>query len=167
MENLEEKKYWVWFSLIPNLGIKRKQKLLEKYKNPKNIYFLSKKELLKNKGIGEVIVNNILDKEIRKKLDKHLMYMEENKIDLISIKDSEYPEILKQIYDPPISIYIKGNKEILNNQSIGIIGARNASTYGEKAAKYFAYNLSKYNITIVSGLAKGIDTFAHIRNTLC
>lgn len=88
--------------------------------------------------------------------------MIKNGVDIVSIYDKEYPRILKQIYDFPISLYIKGNKTILNNQSIAIIGCREASEYGMKAAKYFAYNLSKNNINIVSGLAKGIDSYSHI-----
>ena len=56
--------------------------------------------------------------------------MEESKIEIITIEDKEYPQKLKQIYDPPQILYIKGNKEILNNKSIGIVGCRDASEYG-------------------------------------
>ncbi len=88
--------------------------------------------------------------------------MEKNNIDIISINDENYPQILKKIYDPPISIYIKGNKSILNEKSVAIVGCRQASDYGKSAAKYFAYNLSKNQVNIVSGLAKGVDSYAHI-----
>ena len=162
--NIEEKKYWVWFSLIKNIGIKRKQILLEKFLNPKKIYKLNKKQLLEVKGIGESLVNDILNIETKKEVEKHIEFMDKNDIDIISINDNQYPEILKQIYDPPISIYVKGNKEILNNKNLAIIGCRDASSYGKSAAKYFAYNLSKEGYNIVSGLAKGIDSFAHIGN---
>ena len=164
VENIEEKKYWVWFSLIKNIGVKRKQILLEKFLNPKKIYNLNKKQLLKVKGIGESLVNDILNIETKKEVEKHIEYMNINNIDIISINDNEYPQILKQIYDPPISIYVKGNKQILNNKNLAIIGCRDASNYGKKAAKYFAYNLAKEGYNIVSGLAKGIDSFAHIGN---
>ena len=66
MNNLEKNKYWVWLSLIKGLGIRRKIKLIERYKSPEIIYNLSKKELLNNKEIGEEIANNILYKEIEK-----------------------------------------------------------------------------------------------------
>jgi DNA processing protein len=162
MRDLEKKKYWVWFSLIKGLGSKRKQKLLEIHKTPEIIYSLNEKELLNINGIGEEIVKNILDINIRNKVNYHLEYMERNEIDIISIYDREYPKILKEIYDYPISLYVKGNKQILNNKSIAIIGCRQASEYGKKVAKYFAYNLSKMGVNIVSGLAKGIDSYAHI-----
>lgn len=85
-------------------------------------------------------------------------------MDIIPINVECYPQNLKEIYDPPVSLYIKGNKDILNNNSIAIIGCRDASEYGIKAAKYFSYNLSKEGINIVSGLAKGVDSYAHIGN---
>ena len=162
MENLKEKKYWIWFSLIKNLGPKRKIKLLDLYKNPEKIYNLTKEELLKIEGIGEETVNNILNSKNKKMLDYHIKYMEENSIDIIHIYEENYPHSLKQIYDPPISLYVKGNKEILSNKNIGIVGCRECTEYGKKAAKYFSYNLTKQNINIVSGLARGVDSYAHL-----
>lgn len=162
MENLEEKRYWIWLSLIKNLGPKRKLKLLELYQNPEKIYKLSKEELLKIEGIGEETVKNIILAKNEKLLNYHIKYMKENNINIIHIYEESYPQILKEIYDPPISLYIKGNKEILNNKNIGIVGCRECTDYGKKAAKYFAYNLAKENINIVSGLAKGVDSFAHL-----
>ena len=162
MNNLENKRYWIWLSLIKNLGSKRKQKLLEICKTPENIYKLTKGNLLEIPGIGETLAENILDNNIKGSVDKHIAYMKENNIDIITIYDKEYPEILKEIYDPPIVLYIKGDKKILNNKSIAIVGCREASEYGRKAAKYFAYNLSKQNANIISGLAKGVDSYAHI-----
>ena len=85
-----------------------------------------------------------------------------NGIDIVSIIDEDYPQLLKNIYDFPISLYVKGDKKLLNNKAISIIGCRNATTYGAKAAKYFAYHLARNGINVVSGLAKGIDSYAHI-----
>ena len=88
--------------------------------------------------------------------------MLKNSIDIISIEDKEYPELLKHIYDPPINLYIRGNKEVLNMASIAIVGCRDASDYGLKNAKKFAYDLSKSGFNIVSGLARGIDSASHL-----
>lgn len=162
MEKLEEKKYWIWLSLIKNLGTKRKLKLLEIYKNPEQIYKLTKEELLKIEGIGEKIANNIIVSKNERILDYHINYMNRNNINIIHIYEENYPQILKQIYDPPVTLYIRGNKDILNNKNIGIIGCRECTDYGKKAAKYFSYNLAKENINIVSGLARGVDSYAHL-----
>ncbi len=162
MISLKEKKYWIWLSLIPNLGSKKKQKLLNEYKNPEKIYYMKEKELLEVKGIGEKIVKDILSENIRECVQKNMEYMMKNNVDIISIRDKEYPHILKEIYDPPISLYCKGDASILNQKTIGVVGCREATKYGKSAAKYFGYHLAKQNINIVSGLAKGVDSYAHI-----
>lgn len=161
MKDLENKRYWIWFSLIKKLGCIRKKRLLEIYKTPEKIYNLTRKELAKIDGIGEEKIHNIMESKDERVIDYHIKYMKENNIDIIHIYEESYPQILKQIYDAPISLYIKGNKEILNNKNIGIVGCRECTDYGKKATKYFAYNLSKENINIVSGLAKGVDSYAH------
>jgi DNA processing protein len=162
MEELENKRYWIWLSLIKNLGSKRKLRLLELYKTPEEIYKLTKEELLNINGIGEAIANDIMISKNEKILNDHIKYMNENNIKIININEREYPQALKEIYDPPISLYVKGNIEKLNNKNIGIVGCRECTEYGKKSAEYFAYNLSKQNINIVSGLAKGIDSYAHL-----
>lgn len=162
MEDLENKKYWIWFSLIKGLGCVRKNNLLKIYGTPEEIYKLSKRELLKVDGIGEETVTNIIEAKNEKILNYHIKYMEENNIDIVHICEKSYPQALKQIYDAPVSLYIRGNKEILNGKNIGIVGCRECTDYGKKAAKYFAYNLSKEkSVNIVSGLAKGVDSYAH------
>ena len=162
MENLENKKYWIWFSLIKGLGCVRKNKLLKMYGTPERIYELSKSDLLKIDGIGEETATNIIETKNEKILNYHIKYMKENNIDIIHICEKSYPQILKQIYDAPVSLYIRGNKKILNGENVGIVGCRDCTDYGKKAAKYFGYNLSKEkSINIVSGLARGVDSYAH------
>ena len=80
----------------------------------------------------------------------------------INLNSKLYPEKLKNTSSPPKELYCLGNLELLNYKSIAIIGSRDYSNYGERAAKEFSYNLAKENICIVSGLARGIDSFAHI-----
>ncbi len=162
MEDLENKKYWIWLSLIKGLGCVRKNKLLKMYGTPERIYELSKSDLLKIDGIGEETATNIIETKNEKILNYHIKYMKENNIDIIHICEKSYPQILKQIYDSPVSLYIRGNKKILNGENVGIVGCRDCTDYGKKAAKYFGYNLSKEkSINIVSGLAKGVDSYAH------
>lgn len=84
------------------------------------------------------------------------------KIKTVKITDKAYPVNLKQIEDPPKQIYVMGDESILNNFSIAIIGCRLCSEYGKKMAQSIAYNLAKHNINVISGLAIGIDTNAHI-----
>lgn len=162
IEELEQKKYWIWLSRINGLGSKRKQILLDMYKTPKRIYTLNKEEIVKIKGFSETLAENIVCRKNKEELIKQVELLEKNNIKIITIEDKEYPKILKNIYDYPISLYVKGNIKILNQISIGIIGCRDCSAYGKKVAQYFAYHLANKNINIISGLAKGIDSYAHI-----
>lgn len=159
---LENKKYWIWLSMLREVGNISKKKLLDKYKTPERIYNLTYEELIQLKWLNNKKIENILDKKIRDYLGKYIENMIRKEIDIITINERLYPKRLKEIYDAPVCIYIKGNKNILNQNMIGIIGCRQASEYGIKVAKYFSYNLSKKGIIIVSGLAKGIDSFSHI-----
>ena len=85
------------------------------------------------------------------------------KVIKVDINSKLYPERLRNISSPPKQLYCLGNLELLNyKNNIAIIGSRNCSFYGERAAKDFSFNLAKNNVCIVSGLAKGIDSFAHI-----
>jgi len=158
---MKDIEYWIWLSRIEGLNPKLLNDLLKKYNSPKELWNKTKKQLI-SEGLKERYVESITNEIYKQNLDKYLRYMKENKIDLITIYDNEYPQNLKKIYDPPFVIYIKGNKEILNQKSLSIVGCRNCSRYGENIATKLAYNLSLNNINIVSGLAKGIDSFAHI-----
>lgn len=158
---MNEKLYWIWLSRIRKLGSIKTQKLLEKFKTPENIWKAQEKELKEVEGIGEEIVKEILNDEYRKNLEKYEKYMKTNKIDLINIYDKEYPEKLKEIYDKPITLYIKGNKEILDEFSLAIIGCRESSEYGKKVGSKLSYDIAKKGIVTISGLARGIDSIAH------
>ena len=162
MQNLEDKIYWIWLSLIKNIGSIKARKLLERYKSPQIIWNLNKKILVEVEGIGEKVAESILDKEYRKNIDNYILEMQKQNIGIITIEDEEYPQLLKNIYDPPVCLYYKGDKKTLNNLGIAIIGCRECSNYGKIVAEKFAYNIAKNNINIISGLAKGIDTFSHI-----
>ena len=158
----KDKIYKIWISLIKNLGIKRYTKLIQKFGSRENLWKAKKEQLEKVEGIGEELATIISNISIKKDLIRHLNYMEKTNIDIISIEDKEYPSLLKNIYSPPLNLYIRGNKEVLNMPSIAIVGCRNASSYGINIAQDFAYNLSKNGFNIVSGLAKGIDSYAHL-----
>lgn len=83
------------------------------------------------------------------------------KVIKININSKWYPEKLKNISSPPKELYCLGNLKLLNMKSIAIIGSRNFSNYGKRAAEDFSYNLAKEGICIISGLARGVDSFAH------
>ena len=154
---MDELKYWIWLSRIENLGSIRIQRLLKEYNTPKEIWKLKKEDLIKVEGIGDKVANEILDNKYRHNLEAIEQKMKREQIELITFQNELYPENLKYIYDMPISLYAKGNTNILKDFSLAIIGCRKNSSYGEKVAKAIGKGLAKQNIVTVSGLAKGID----------
>lgn len=157
---MKDIEYWIWLSRIKGLNPKLLNDLLEKYDDPRTLWNKTKEELT-IEGIKESYANEITNSIYRQNLDKYLKYMNENNIEIINIYDKNYPDKLKVIYDPPIVLYIKGNKNILNEKAMSIIGCRMCTKYGENIAKKLAYNLSINNINVISGLARGIDSCAH------
>ena len=153
-------KYWIWLTRV-NVKPIVKYNLIQKYKEPELIYNLTKEELIKEQIENNDVIE-LLNKNYRVNLKAYEEYMKNNNIEIITINDKYYPERLKCIYDPPIVLYLKGNKEIFSTYTIGMVGCRNCSYYGEEIAKRFSYSLAKNNIVVVSGLARGIDKFSHI-----
>lgn len=160
---MEEKKYWIWLSRIEGVGTIKIRQLLEKYKTPEKIWKLQKEELIKIKGIGENLSNQILNVKYRKGLEQYIKYMEKFNIGIVTILDEDYPVNLKHVYDAPIILYFKGNKKLLrSNKIIAMIGCRECSSYGKKVSIDFSYKLAKNGINIISGMAKGIDSYSHM-----
>jgi DNA processing protein len=149
------------FNLIKGIGLKTKNKLLEIYSSPFNIFSLSFEELEKtfNKQIANLILNR--DKNLRKQAERELLQAEKKGIKLIHINQEAYPKLLKEIPEKPILLYTKGNIELLNHPSIAIVGSRKHSSYGRATTQKFASELAEDGLNIVSGLALGIDSIAH------
>lgn len=158
---MKDLKYWIWLSRLENLTPKKILDLLVKYKEPNLIFNKTKEELILD-GIKEKDAIIISNEKYKENLDKYIEYMQKNKIQLISINDKDYPQNLKLIYDAPIVLYLKGNKKILNEKYIAVVGCRICTSYGANIAKKIAYKLSLNNINIISGLARGIDKYSHI-----
>lgn len=153
--------YWIWLSRIKEIGPITCFNLLKIFKTPKQIWDTSKEDFIQA-GFSSRIACALVNKDYKKNLNNYINYMRENDIKILKIFDAAYPHKLKQIYAPPIVLFAKGNLTVLNEPAIAIVGCRFSSTYGEKVAKEFAYKLSKRNINIISGLARGIDTCAHL-----
>ena len=154
--------YWIWFSSLKSIGPIRKMKLLEKYGTPEKIFKADSNTFLKIEGITQKHVEEIKNSKNTELLRKYQEYILKNDIKIVNVVDKEYPENLKNIYSPPITLYCKGDTSLLKRRSIAIVGCRESSLYGNSVAKKFAKDLCKNNLVVVSGLAKGIDTAAHV-----
>lgn len=152
--------YWIWLSIL-NLSPKHKNILLEIFKEPKELYKITKhqlKEITNNKELIELLLSQKTKEEAKQILKQS--YKE--KIKIITVEDIEYPQELKNIENKPFVLYSKGNYKLLNEKNkIAIVGSRECSEYGKKTTLKFSYLLSRKNYIIVSGMAKGIDSYAH------
>lgn len=151
--------YDIYFSRI-EINNKNKFKLLEKYGSAENVLKASKDEFL-SLEITEKTANRIIDSKFYN-MEKYIKYMENNEIKIISYKEKNYPLLLNQIDNKPVYIYVRGNINNLYGDNIAIVGSRKATEYGKYTARKIAKELADRNINIVSGLALGIDKYAHL-----
>ena len=127
----------------------------------RELFTIDKDIIYKIKGIKEKDLNKITNNRNAENLKKLLEYLDQNNIRVITIFDQDYPKNLQYIYDKPYVLYQKGELADDDAISIGIVGARKATTYGKWACEKFAKELANLGITIISGLALGIDSIAH------
>ncbi len=142
------------------LGSIRLAKLLEVFNEPEDILKAPLGKLMAVSGIGPQIAAKI--KALKKEeLDKELLSAEKGGLKILTLDDDGYPENLKEIPDAPIVLYVKGELKPQDKLAMGIVGSRRASFYGLNNAGKFASGLAERGFTIVSGMARGVDTCAH------
>ncbi len=152
---------WLRLILIPEIGSRRGKKLLEKFKTPNAILNASLGELAKVEGIGERLAKGIVENKNKVNLDKQLELIEKYKVSLISLDCGFYPTSLRAIFDPPLVLFVKGELLPQDYFSIAIVGTRLSTFYGRTMAEKLSNQLVQRGFTIVSGGARGIDSFAH------
>ena len=147
-------------SLADGLGCRSANRLLEAYPSPASILAAPQGELIGH-GIPEPIVHSLQSQEARRKAESELGKCLQNGIQLLAQDDPEYPKLLKEIYDPPIILFVKGDVKCLNTPAVAIVGSRRATPYGVNTAERISRDLASRGVLICSGLARGIDTAAH------
>jgi len=149
-----------WLSLIHvnKLGPASLQKLFTHFDSPEQILQASRSELL-SLGIHQSVIDGIQTPK-QDAIQRDLAWLENETHHLLTIHDQAYPELLKQISNPPYVLYILGKPELaatlLNDPQLGIVGSRNASAYGKEIASTFAAKLASCGLVITSGLASGV-----------
>lgn len=157
---MTEQEALVALNMISGIGSLRLKNLLEAFGSASKIFLGSESKLKKTEGIGSKIAQEISSFSFEE-LKKELELVKKLKVKIITVGDKEYPENLKNIYDPALCLYLKGRLKPEDNLSVAIVGSRRASFYGLNCAEKFSYQLAGVGVTIISGLARGIDTQAH------
>ncbi len=160
MNHLSDKKFWLGLKLISEFST-RERYLLSHFKTPENIWNVSLKELIDSGIVTEKTAQKIKEKQAKIDLDKELKKLSSYNIKILTMDDIDYPPLLREIASPPSVLFIKGHSLSNFPTCVAIVGARRASLSGQTFAQELARDLSKCGITIVSGLARGIDSAAH------
>ena len=154
-------KEWIALNMTPRIGPRAATKLLEKFGSADGVFHATRAEL-ESLRLKPETVESIVKREFYKQAEEELTTVGKLGGDVLILDDGSYPYLLREIADPPITLYVKGDwQACFDAPCIGIVGSRRCSTYGENASLMLARDLAEKGICIVSGLARGIDTAAH------
>ncbi len=153
---------------VPSIGSQRLIALLNHFKDPQLVFTASVKELIRVAGIEKKLALTVAHffrdggaEEAKRWAEKQISLANKVEACITTLWDKEYPENLRSVFDPPAILFIRGELAKDDKYSIAIVGTRSASEYGRECAQRFATDLAKLGITVVSGLAHGIDAIAH------
>ncbi len=148
-------------NLLSGIGPIRVRRMLSHFSSPLSIISASKSELTRVDGIGNEMAEQIRDWENLIDLPEEKRRIADHGISLITLDDDEYPPALREIHDPPFLLYVKGAITPADRVALGVVGSRRTTHYGKDQAKKLSFQLARAGFTIISGLARGIDTAAH------
>src|SRR3954451_6124657 len=158
---MDSREALVALNLIEHVGPVRVRQLLEHFGEAPAILNASKQQLLHVHGIGEETADAIANWEKTINLAAEMKRITEFGCHIVIQADPEYPDLLRQIYDPPFVLYVKGTLLAKDKNSVAMVGSRMTTPYGTEVARKLAYQLAYVGVTVVSGGARGIDTAAH------
>ncbi len=160
MQNKNQLKYLNALNKINGVGPQRMKLLLNFFETPENIWHAGLSDLKASK-VGNAVSEKLFQE--RKTIDPEQEWekLEKERIEIITLEDSAYPRLLQEIPNPPYIIYKKGDFDLNSAPMISIVGSRKFTSYGAQAATALAHDLAAAGITVVSGMALGIDAIAH------
>src|SRR6266566_2703265 len=158
---MDSREALVALNLVEHVGPVRVRQLLEHFGDAPAILRASKQQLLQARNIGEETADAIANWEKNIDLAAELKRIADFGCHIVTQTDAEYPELLRQIYDPPIVLYVKGELLPKDKNAVAIVGSRMTTHYGIEVARKLAYQLAYLGVTVVSGGARGIDSAAH------
>jgi len=158
---MDSREALVALNLIGHVGPVRARLLLEHFGEATAILRASRQELLCVRNIGEEVAEAIASWEKNVDLGAELKRISDFGCRIIAQTDPEYPQLLRQIYDPPVVLYVKGDLLPKDKNSVALVGSRMTTHYGTETARRLAYQLGYLGVTVVSGGARGIDSAAH------
>jgi len=158
---MSDLKYWLAFNFIPDIGPVLTGRLLSAFGSPENIFQMSVHELRRVEDIGETRARNIISFNQWDIVDREIEKAEKSRVQLIPRNDRAYPEMMKRIHGAPTVLYVKGELKDTDRYAVAMVGSRISSNYGMQIAERMSHKLSASGLTVVSGMARGIDSVSH------
>src|SRR5499426_205997 len=154
-------KDWIALNMTPGVGPRVTARLLEHFGSAEAIFDAPRRELALLRLTPETI-ESIANRELHDRAEQEIERVRKLGGDIIVLDDGVYPSLLRETYDPPVTLYVKGAwAECLEAPCVAMVGSRRCSTYGQNAAMMLSRELAQRGVTIISGLARGIDAAAH------
>lgn len=151
----------ILLSLTPDVGPLLRGRLLERFGDATSVFDASEADLLEVSGVGPKTARKILEARRDVKLEAQLALAAEHNLGVMLTTSPKYPRLLQEIHDPPGVLFTRGTLEPTDQLAVAIVGTRRASRYGRQQAERLAAGLARFGLTIVSGMARGVDTAAH------
>ena len=153
-------KYWLWLTELPGLKNQTRLALLRHFPTPEDVYYADPEEVLLTEGITREQAKLLEDKDCSG-ADRILADCQRLDLDILTIQDAGYPNRLRNIYDPPCLLYVRGRLPAFDDEaSIAVVGTRDCTPYGVSSAEKLGYGLAAGGAVVVSGLARGVDSAA-------
>lgn len=156
----EEELYWLALKLVPGLGARTSGKLLERFRSPQGIFRASRTEL-EAAGVSGTVAQSIASGCTFEDAAVQQEKMVEAGAVAITAGDARYPQVLREIFDPPSLLFARGRVELLGSLMLAVVGTRRPTPYGVAVAERLSADLAHAGLTIASGMARGIDSAAH------
>ena len=158
---MSDLRYWIALSMLPEVGPVGAAKLLSAIGTPERIFDAEMKDLLAVEGIGTSRAKSIASFSLWGQVERQVRVIEREGIQAVHLGDAAYPELLREIADPPVVVYVKGDIRPQDKYAIAVVGSRNLTDYGRAVAEHISEGLACMGFTIVSGMARGVDSLSH------
>ena len=158
---MNSKEAYLALHLLDHVGPVRLRRLLEVFGRPEAILAASMSQLRQVHGLGEETARSICDWENRVDLVGELQRIQQHPCQWITLEDANYPQALREIYDPPAVLYVQGSIEPCDHLGLAMVGSRRASAYGLESARRLAIQMARAQVSVISGGARGVDGASH------
>lgn len=156
-------RYWIWLNAVPGLLPQHHVRLLRAYGAPKAVLEASVNSLCEEGGVDRAFSDTFLKRraEVEDLVEKEWKILADRGVTLLTLEDERYPQLMKPIFDPPMLLYVQGELFSKDGEGLAVVGSRKATPYGKLMAERLSEGVAERGVTIVSGMARGVDTSAH------